>query len=64
MPELDRTNPERQYWTYGPLIVVEAMVYAERDGKREPVAKLNATMAVVRPSREPTGTASPGALTG
>lgn len=42
------------------LSVVEAMVYAEREGKRELVAKLNATMAVIRPSREPTGTASPG----
>jgi len=34
------------------LSVVEAMVYAERDGKRELVAKLNATMAVIRPSKE------------
>jgi uncharacterized protein (TIGR00369 family) len=31
------------------LSVVEASVYAERDGKRELVAKLSATMAVVRP---------------
>jgi uncharacterized protein (TIGR00369 family) len=35
------------------LSVVEASVHAERDGKRELVAKLNATMAVVRPRREP-----------
>jgi uncharacterized protein (TIGR00369 family) len=35
------------------LSVVEASVFAERDGKRELVAKLNATMAVVRPRREP-----------
>jgi uncharacterized protein (TIGR00369 family) len=31
------------------LTVVEASVYAERDGRRELVAKLNATMAIVRP---------------
>jgi uncharacterized protein (TIGR00369 family) len=31
------------------LTVVESMVYAERDGKRDLVAKLNATMAVLRP---------------
>jgi len=30
------------------LCVVEAVVYAERAGKREMVAKLNATMAVIR----------------
>jgi uncharacterized protein (TIGR00369 family) len=36
------------------LSVVEASVFAEREGKRELVAKLNATMAVVRPRREPT----------
>ena len=35
------------------LSVVESSVYAERDGKRELVAKLNATMAVVRPRQEP-----------
>ena len=35
------------------LSVVEASVFAEREGKRELVAKLNATMAVVRPRREP-----------
>ena len=34
------------------LSVVEASVFAERDGKRELVAKLNATMAVVRPRAE------------
>jgi len=31
------------------LSVVEAVVFAERSGQREMVAKLNATMAVVRP---------------
>jgi len=35
------------------LSVVEASVCAERDGKRELVAKLNATIAVVRLRREP-----------
>jgi uncharacterized protein (TIGR00369 family) len=35
------------------LSVVEASVHAEREGKRELVARLNATMAVVRPRREP-----------
>ena len=35
------------------LSVVEASVHAERDGKRELVAKLNATMAVIRPRSEP-----------
>jgi uncharacterized protein (TIGR00369 family) len=34
------------------LIVVEAMVYAEREAKRDLVAKLNATMAVIRPARQ------------
>ncbi len=34
------------------LSVVEAVVHAERGGKRELVAKLNATLAVVRPQRE------------
>ena len=33
------------------LSVVEAVVFAERSGQREMVAKLNATMAVVRPRR-------------
>lgn len=46
------------------LSVVEAAVHAERDGKRELVAKLNATMAVVRPPREPGGTAAPVAPPG
>ena len=32
------------------LSVVEAVVFAERGGKREMVAKLNATMAIVRPT--------------
>jgi uncharacterized protein (TIGR00369 family) len=36
------------------LSVVEALVHAERGGKRELVAKLNATMAVVRPRHEDT----------
>lgn len=35
------------------LSVVEASAFAERDGKRELVAKLNATMAVIRPRSEP-----------
>ena len=35
------------------LSVVEASVFAEHKGRRELVAKLNATMAVVRPKREP-----------
>jgi len=35
------------------LSVVESSVFAERDGKRELVAKLNATMAVVRPHHPP-----------
>ena len=34
------------------LSVVEAVVFAERGGKREMVAKLNATMAVVRPRHD------------
>jgi uncharacterized protein (TIGR00369 family) len=34
------------------LAVVEAHVFAERAGQRELVAKLNATMAVIRPRRE------------
>ena len=34
------------------LTVVEAMVYAEREGRRDLVAKLNATMAVIRPAKE------------
>jgi len=34
------------------LSVVESVVFAERDGKREMVAKLNATMAVIRPRQE------------
>jgi len=34
------------------LTVVEAVVFAERGGQREAVAKLNATMAVVRPRHE------------
>jgi len=34
------------------LCVVESTVQAERGGKRELVAKLNATMAVVRPQHE------------
>ena len=34
------------------LSVVEAVVFAERGGKRELVAKLNATMAVVRPRHD------------
>jgi uncharacterized protein (TIGR00369 family) len=34
------------------LSVVESVVFAERAGKREMVAKLNATMAVVRPRHE------------
>ncbi len=34
------------------LTVVEAMVYAEREARRELVAKLNATMAVIRPAKE------------
>jgi uncharacterized protein (TIGR00369 family) len=34
------------------LSVVEAVVFAERSGKREMVAKLNATMAVVRPRHD------------
>jgi len=34
------------------LTVVESMVYAERGGKRDLVAKLNATMAVLRPQPE------------
>jgi uncharacterized protein (TIGR00369 family) len=34
------------------LAVVEAQVFAERAGPRELVAKLNATMAVIRPRRE------------
>jgi uncharacterized protein (TIGR00369 family) len=34
------------------LAVVEAQVFAERAGQRELVAKLNATMAVIRPRRE------------
>ena len=40
------------------LSVVEALVFAERAGARELVAKLNATMAVVRP-REETAPAAP-----
>jgi uncharacterized protein (TIGR00369 family) len=35
------------------LSVVEAVVFADRGGKRELVAKLNATMAVVRPRHDP-----------
>lgn len=35
------------------LNVVEAVVFAERAGRREMVAKLNATMAVVRARPEP-----------
>jgi uncharacterized protein (TIGR00369 family) len=34
------------------LVVVESVVFAERGGKREMVAKLNATMAVIRPRVE------------
>jgi uncharacterized protein (TIGR00369 family) len=34
------------------LSVVEAVVFAERSGQREMVAKLNATMAVVRPRHD------------
>lgn len=34
------------------LSVVEASVFAEHGGKREMVAKLNATMAVMRPRQE------------
>ena len=34
------------------LAVVEAQVFAERAGQRELVAKLNATMAIIRPRRE------------
>ena len=34
------------------LAVVEAQVFAERAGQRELVAKLNATMVVIRPRRE------------
>jgi len=34
------------------LSVVEAEVFVERSGKREMVAKLNATMAVIRPRHE------------
>jgi uncharacterized protein (TIGR00369 family) len=34
------------------LTVVEAGVYAERAGQRELVARLNATMAIVRPQRD------------
>ena len=34
------------------LAVVEAQVFAESAGQRELVAKLNATMAVIRPRRE------------
>jgi len=34
------------------LTVVEAVVFGERSGKREMVAKLNATMVVVRPRHE------------
>jgi len=34
------------------LSVVESVVFAEHGGKREMVAKLNATMAVVRPRHE------------
>ena len=42
------------------LSVVEAEVHAERGGKRELVAKFNATMAVVRPQTEqPTVVAMP-----
>ena len=46
------------------LTVVESAVYAERDGRRELVAKLIATMAVIRPSREPGSVAAPAAPTG
>lgn len=35
------------------LSVVEAVVFAEHGDKRQMVAKLNATMAVVRPRHEP-----------
>ena len=35
------------------LSVVESVVYVEHGSKREMVAKLNATMAVVRPRQEP-----------
>lgn len=34
------------------LAVVEAQVFAEQAGKRELVAKLNATMAIIRPRRD------------
>ena len=34
------------------LAVVEAQVFAERAGQRELVAKLNATMAIIRPRRD------------
>ena len=34
------------------LTVVEAVVFGERSGKREMIAKLNATMVVVRPRHE------------
>ena len=33
------------------LTVVESQVYAESAGRRELVAKLNATMAVLRPGK-------------
>jgi uncharacterized protein (TIGR00369 family) len=44
------------------LTVVESMVYAEAGGRRVPVAKLNATMAVLRPQSERAipGTRPPG----
>jgi uncharacterized protein (TIGR00369 family) len=45
------------------LSVVEAMVYDLRDVSRELVAKLNATMAVVRPAREPRGPTASAAST-
>jgi len=34
------------------LAVVEAQVFAEHAGQRELVAKLNATMAIIRPRRD------------
>ena len=41
------------------LTVVESMVFAEAGGKRVPVAKLNATMAVLRPQPDRPSPAAP-----
>jgi uncharacterized protein (TIGR00369 family) len=41
------------------LSVVEAVIHSEREGKREMVAKLNATMAVVRPASGSAQVAAP-----